>query len=417
MRLLFGVPNIHFSTLSADVCRSVDDVYQHFKSDITFDYLQKDPQFQQDALNGSGDKNWFMHIEKNLNEARSHNDYLKYKRLLHISWPSDVSVIDYMRAQRRALLTGYKLSLLLQQLYLHEIQIEIIGHSLGCAVVLSALQALAIKNLHGVIDKVWLWQAAVPSDIFSELDGNDKLYKSAIEKIQKDSPLTLSKIWPLHNAWRAAKSMNVLYTQHDNILGPRLESPYQQKEIDQLKDMSELYTSKLLNHYHLQCVYSLANEVGVPPTALLNRDFRGRFYSDWISQHPKGRSNNHFKPTLESQSYFYVERDGHSWMIASAKVFLKNFLPAIDYTLEMVDVISDGVELIALLQVMHDSSYEVGAALGYAGIDKSDKQTFSLLESGRLQEFDQGENLPSHSAMKIPTPAIMQHVYKEILSR
>ncbi len=147
------------------------------------------------VFNGTGACQWFVHMEYNFNRAAGLpiHQYGGYTRILGVHWPGKVGLANFQQAERNCDDFSDPFRRLLQQLIEHNIQINIVAHSLGCRIVLQALKKLAEKNKEDCIEQVILWQAALPSHALT------------------DHPA-------FYNAYKSAKSMTILHSLKDTIL-------------------------------------------------------------------------------------------------------------------------------------------------------------------------------------------------------
>ncbi len=157
-------------------------------------------------LNGTEAHNWFIHMENNLNIATgqfNNKDYRSYFRLINIIWPGDLFFGNFIDAEDNADQSGVKLAKVINQLKSHDIEVNIIAHSLGARVALSLMQELASKGSVNSIEHVILWQAAVPNTILNEDPTKDRTVKYK-------SHFTL--------AHKSCKNITILYSHRDKIL-------------------------------------------------------------------------------------------------------------------------------------------------------------------------------------------------------
>jgi len=143
------------------------------------------------TINGTGMHQWAVHMQHNLNCSACNEpleyDYFgnpifpwekhgdKYAPIISISWPGNTGYGNFKMAQKRAHLAGIALSKALEKISFNGISINIITHSLGAHVALSALQHLHETKSKTKISKLILWQPAISDTAFSE-HGLDKEY-------------------------------------------------------------------------------------------------------------------------------------------------------------------------------------------------------------------------------------------------
>lgn len=158
-------------------------------------------------VNGSGVQNWAIHMEYCLNEAAGFDgtDWMPFSRIINISWPGDTGSTDFMQAELNAMTAGRRLVPLLQQLQDAGIAVNLVTHSLGARVALTALNILGTTGRHNLVDHLFLWQPAVADNALSNNPERDT------------HPLGLGVF---HAAYKAARQVVVLHSKGDGILGP-----------------------------------------------------------------------------------------------------------------------------------------------------------------------------------------------------
>nr|WP_224106820.1 alpha/beta hydrolase [Halomonas aquamarina] len=163
--------------------------------------------FREAHCNGSGASSWFVHMEYQLNRAAgmTEDDWQPYTRMVGIAWFGDTGSVDFFQAELNAMAAGRRLVALLEQLNEVGIAINIISHSLGARVVLTALNILGEQERHQWVDNLYLWQPAVADNALVN------------EASQDSHPLGMG-IFP--DAHKAARKIVVLQSQQDGILGP-----------------------------------------------------------------------------------------------------------------------------------------------------------------------------------------------------
>ncbi|RBW51137.1 alpha/beta hydrolase [Marinobacter sp. F3R11] len=168
----------------------------------------QDPQTVNDEyLNGAGAHNWAVHMEYRLNRAAGFDgeNWMPYSRIINISWPGNTGATDFMQAELNAMAAGRRLAPLLQQLAGAGIAINLISHSLGARVALTALNILGTVGKPNMVDHLFLWQPAVADNALTN-DSNRDVH-----------PLGLG-VFP--SAHKTARKIVVLHSRGDGILGP-----------------------------------------------------------------------------------------------------------------------------------------------------------------------------------------------------
>ncbi|OOG23480.1 hypothetical protein B1C78_11135 [Thioalkalivibrio denitrificans] len=159
------------------------------------------------ALNGTAAHNWRVHLEYQLNRAAGFDgrDYEPYTRILAVAWSGDVLAHDFHRSELNAQRAGRRLVPLLWQLHEAGLKINVITHSLGARVLLTALNVLGEQHTD-LLDHAFLWQPAVADNALSNSPASDP------------NPF---KVGVFPYAHRAARQFVVLHSVNDPILGGR----------------------------------------------------------------------------------------------------------------------------------------------------------------------------------------------------
>ena len=157
---------------------------------------------------------WFPSVEYYLNLAASgklspsepFTDWDKYSRILGITWSGNISPANvFFRAEMYANETGRDLAKFIQELD-KDTQINIITHSLGARVALSALNILGDFDgeYDNRIDNLIMLEAAVADNAITK------------NYTRENNPLAM-ELFPF--AHKAVKSMRVMYSLEDGVLG------------------------------------------------------------------------------------------------------------------------------------------------------------------------------------------------------
>lgn len=158
-------------------------------------------------FNGQAAHNWYVHMEHRLNMAAgmTEEDWRPYTRIVGIAWFGDTGSVDFFQAELNAMAAGRRLVGLLEQLHDAGIPVNIISHSLGARVVLTALNILGEQERHQWVDNIYLWQPAVADN-------------ALVNDASQDShPLGMG-VFP--DAHKAVGKVVVLHSEEDGILGP-----------------------------------------------------------------------------------------------------------------------------------------------------------------------------------------------------
>ena len=171
----------------------------------------------EDTYNGFKALAWIPNVEYHLNLAASGKDELsdfdlwdKYSRIVGVTWSGSVDPdMNFFRAEMYANEAGRRLAGVLKQLIYKGIRINIITHSLGARVALSAMNILG--DFDGAyddkVDNLIMWEAAVADNALTNMDN--------YEANKAFNPVAM-EIFPY--AHKVPKHITVLYSQEDGVL-------------------------------------------------------------------------------------------------------------------------------------------------------------------------------------------------------
>lgn len=221
--------DLYLSEQQATILRDVQHIEQQFGAAAI--KLQLDD----DQLNGEGAHNWWLHMEHNLNMAAGFNgfDYHyqaanpAYTRILNIAWAGDpASPLDYIAVEPIAAKTAYALLPSIQRLFDAGIALNVIAHSAGNIVLIKLMALLGqLPRYHNCFAHVFMWEAAMPNNVLSP------------NADQSDNSLT--GFWQTSKAYLSAQKIHILYSHHDNILGP---IPFKNDHTKDLRLVDKWYT-------------------------------------------------------------------------------------------------------------------------------------------------------------------------------
>ena len=165
-------------------------------------------------VNGHKALGWFPHVEYYLNLAASgklnyddpFTDWDKYHRIIGVTWSGSVDPsMVFFRAEMYANEAGRELAKVLIELFNEGINVNIITHSLGARVALSALNILGDFDgaYNEKIDNLIMWEAAVADNAITDTYTRVK------------NPVAM-ELFPY--AHKTVKYLRVLYSQEDGVL-------------------------------------------------------------------------------------------------------------------------------------------------------------------------------------------------------
>lgn len=301
------IDDLYYSEMDATICRLL--IHQHQQFGAALHKLK----ISDDRLNGDGAHNWWRRMEYNLNKAAGFKcfDYLyqpqlpHYTRILNVAWAGDpVSPLDYMAVEPIAEKTATALLTTIYQLIAHDVEINIIAHSAGNIVLIKLMELLGRQSqYHDSLNHVFMWQPAVPDNVLSP-------YASS----QDDS---LTSFWQTSHAYLSTRKIHVLYSHHDNILGPiplkldgskDLQLHQKWKTRGGGKAMAitalslELIDQQLGVPNALKSCYHVAHLFHAPFNALLfNSELRHELYAAWYVKQGSHLDPKAYQSTLSAQ--------------------------------------------------------------------------------------------------------------------
>lgn len=250
-----------------------------------------------DSIEGVGMHSWLTDFEDNLNNAAGFNkDYSEFTRGIFIAWPGEPnSPADYMAANAQSKKTGRAFAELLLQLrtFSPNMEINVIAHSQGNGVMLSAFDYLGEYHPSKKVNHAFAWQAALPFTALngeSESTGINPHYlsidiKQKVERERKQDP------WYLPYAYKGSEHFTVLYSQNDNIVGKVIEQEDQpagvnEKAVFERKPLAEYLAGVFTTYLGLGSLYEAANQLSIPASHLLEESNLNALWSAWVNLHP-----------------------------------------------------------------------------------------------------------------------------------
>ncbi|HET8789895.1 MAG TPA: alpha/beta hydrolase [Modicisalibacter sp.] len=407
------------------------------------------------GLNGSGACSWLASMELQLNRAAglTDDDWRPYSRVVGIAWPGDTGSTDFVEAEFSAMQSGRRLVTVLGQLIDAKLSINIVSHSLGARVVLSALNILGDRISGQCIDNLFLWEPAVADNALSPdspftaaalKGGYDEGFDQASPG-RETHPLGMGTFPMAH---RSAKNIVVLHSREDGILGPNGEDAAQEwaeildpsdwlddvaafvdaTQDDRLGELGGAYPKKWWTFPPL-----LAGGLGY---------FRDYYFEraralggDWedalsIHLHQRARNEPHIQYRIE-RAWDALERaiidEARRVAATSPDARLDPSVPLPDYDLLkplshhykvgelMAERFAQRLRLLGQRDNWQPRDRRVRPALGLVGFKKVEDVPFFKRRIDRdiFEPIDQSTWLFAHSAMKYPTEEIFIKSYQD----
>src|SRR5680860_1216188 len=394
---------------------------------------------EDEKLNGSGAHNWAIHMEYQLNRAAGFDgeNWMPYSRIINISWPGDTGSTDFMQAELNAMTTGRRLAPLLLQLADAGIAINLISHSLGARVALTALNILGAIGKSNLVDHLFLWQPAVADNALTNDSSRDV------------HPLGLG-VFP--SAHSAARKIVVLHSRGDGILGSdnsednawwryaiplHLRAASKAWDLATADDPMDDILGKLRGAYDKKWwIFPsfLDNGFG-PAIEKLYKDYLPLTFEAWMTAHPQRSlaTPTALKQTVK-ENWARLEKD----ILTEANALwqpcidcLRNGERPPDYTLMAPlnhrasvspEVAKDYVLRLKKLAVNNWAPEQSPRpALGYVGFDEVAGERAGVFRDRFIENklfdeswlaTDQSKWLFSHSGMRIPSEEIFNRSYR-----
>lgn len=372
--------------------------------------------------NGSGAYNWFVHMEHRLNLAAGMNeeDWRPYTRMVGIAWLGDTGSVDFFQAELNAMAAGRRLVALLEQLNDAGIAINIISHSLGARVVLTALNILGEQDRPQWIDNIYLWEPAVADNALVN------------DAAQDSHPLGMG-VFP--DAHKAVKKVVVLHSEEDGILGPPpQDSPSFWQQVAEIISPAAVWAHELFSADDMldELIGSFGGAYGKKwwtfPAGLSTpfiRYYSNKAPADTVSPPVP-------QPIPVGPDPYGRERAARAWQefralaIEEAREALASAdpLPTYDLLAPLAHhaVVSEeqAAAYIDTLQWLVGRNWRAGnsprAALGSIGFGEVSKENDLIREKLANKTFDfvnQTLWLFDHSGMKVPSAEVFEKSYQE----
>ncbi|EHJ91236.1 hypothetical protein KUC_3679 [Vreelandella boliviensis LC1] len=382
-------------------------------------------EYREEHDNGNGAHSWFVHMEYQLNRAAgmTEEDWRPYTRMVGVAWFGDTGSVDFFQAELNAMAAGRRLVALLEQLDEADIAINIISHSLGARVVLTALNILGEQDRHQWVDNIYLWEPAVADN-------------ALVNDASQDShPLGMG-VFP--DAHKAVRKVVVLHSEEDGILGPPPENArsfwQQVAEITSPALRGTRWVQEILgaDDWVDELIGSAGGAYGkkwwVFPAGLSTPFIR--YYTD------KAPADTVRPPVPQpipvGPDPYGKERAAQAWQefremaIEEAREALAsaNPLPTYDLLAPLAHhaVVSEerAVAYIDTLQWLVGRNWRAGKAprpalgsVGFGEVSKENRFVESKLTSKAYDFVDQTLWLFDHSGMKIPSDEVFEKSYQE----
>ncbi|MDB6097228.1 MAG: hypothetical protein JWM09_1506, partial [Francisellaceae bacterium] len=429
----------------AEICTQFPDLAPSYRSLFKKASSHEDPEGEHpfsELLNGSGCSKWFNLMEYNFNKAAGFSqDYKQYTRIINVLWKGNEGAANFSKAIDNAKFHGSNecgLISLLRQLYTAQIETNIVAHSLGSAFLLQALEQLG-QSKEKLVNKVILWQAAIPKTIFT----NDKSHYHDTR---------LNSRFP--HIFNACQSINVLFSEKDlvlKLLYPLSQYlPYSLEEILNFSTQKvhqkiipvwkALFIEEIANHLQntvqilklseaqIQDLFKEIAETAYLTSGLLaTQDYnpilvmvrQASYYEfQWTTRFSKEfiwRSNPENPPALNEYYHNIGLDEGVYRPLPEIRHHSHEYLEKIkNYNERARKAKYTFAKAAYKTLLIVEKRFSAEGALGYKGADWT-PYIDRLEKSKTLLQVNQKDYLAGHSYMKRPTEALMEEIYKKFV--
>jgi hypothetical protein len=190
--------------------------------------------------NGDGAHDWLLAMEHQLNRAAGFDgkDYGPFTRLIGVAWDGDHGETNFWDSEVAANRAGRRLLPVLRQLVDEGVKVNVITHSLGARVILTALNVRGETD-DTPLDQVILWQPAIDQHALSN-------------EPEHAGPLG-HETFP--HAGRGAARFVILHSDRDGILSPSWWSNNDDRPEDARGNMIDRYLGYIGGAYPRKYVF------------------------------------------------------------------------------------------------------------------------------------------------------------------
>jgi predicted alpha/beta hydrolase family esterase len=201
----------------------------------------------------------------------------------------------------------------------NELEVNIIAHSLGNGFLLKALQVLDTDYPGVMIDHVFMWDAAVPNNVFNRPKPKNNTYDR----------------WDFKNTLNAMQKLTVLHSYNDNVLGPFAKGDQQKAKIEDVykaKPANEWLDAYICDLFQLESLYLIAMGLEIDTGVLLTLNGQEKGYQHLLSFHPDLISQSDTIDQMRSDfknGYYMPTLDQHM-----SQVYSSNHYSALTHQVE-----------------------------------------------------------------------------------
>jgi hypothetical protein len=341
-------------------------------------------------------------MESYLNEAAGFDgeDYSPYTRIIGIAWDGDHGRLNFWASEMAANRAGRRFAAVLRQLKEEDIKVNVITHSLGARVLLTALNLLGDSD-GAPIDQAFLWQPAVEQYALSDADTHQgRLGHEAFP-----------------HAHRGVKRLVVLHSDGDGILNARLGNSNEGRPEDAQQDPIDTVLGYVAGAYAKK-YWKESN----PALSYLSRYFAYRAAEAPIHTETSADlrelrriDREEAKPIVLAQL-----REEAETLNANPDATPHRLLPWAHFARfdeERLNWIADRILVLARRSVTGWAEEKRPLGWAFPDVEKGGLLA-ELVRDGALDDINQTGILYSHSGMRLPSQKLKEDIYeRQIMMR
>jgi hypothetical protein len=360
-------------------------------------------------INGQGAWSWQLGMEGNLNRAAGGQDmvdYSRYQRVVGVTWSGNRGQTNFLACEMAAQQTGRRLVPLLCQLADEGIAVNLITHSLGSRVVLTALNLIAQMREGPVVDQVFLWEPALTENAFATPDDFPDAQPPYRPAAYPD-PMGHERF---PDAPAAAGRIVVLHSKRDGVLGPAPDA----SEVDFNND-SDYRPEKLDETSRWDEDLAEMKDGIYPERYLFNARMAERYDADRFASRSYPDEATRWQHLWRQLATEATRSTPNAEQLAGRQPLpeLNKLLPwarEFDFDDTTIEALTN--RLFKLFQARPDLPLTEPDALGWGGPDRSDPQIDRLMTEGRIDVIDQTNQLATHSGFWFPDERLFERIVR-----
>jgi hypothetical protein len=352
-------------------------------------------------LQGEAAHGWLLAMEQHLNEAAGFDgeDYGPFTRLIGVAWDGDHGSTRFWSSELAANRAGRRLVSLLRQLTDEDIKVNVITHSLGARVLLTALNVRGELG-EDAIEQAVLWQPAI--DQYALSDEPEHAGSFGHEAFPA--------------AHRAVGRIIVLHSKGDGILSPEKWTDNEDRPDDAHGAGLDTFLGWIGGAYPRKYLMEGPNPVHNHFNRRIHRIAARRRGENALREHNAELRN--LRPEEKEALRESLREEAAKFEASQDPGDLDLLLPwAFRANLDDPDVLADIERYIINIVRADEHVLKAGyKALGweFPGVD-NDARIKRLVEMSVLDDVNQTGILYSHSGMRFPSAVIQEEIYRNVI--